>query len=109
VAQRLGWRYPIAVNLNRLDRMVEQVETALIRAQAEIYQAGNELVRPVRVEVQATKGRKTVVAVLVKIDQPFLKTELTKLIDFFNWKGEIRKGAAVPNDVVNGLLGNYGR
>jgi hypothetical protein len=109
VAQRTGWRYPIAVNLNRLDRMVEQTEAALMRVPAEIYQAGNELVRPVRVEVQATKGRKTVVAVLVKIDQAFLKTELTKLVDFFNWKGDVRKGAAVPNDVVNGLLGNYGR
>ena len=59
VAQRMGWRYPIAVNLNRLDRMVEQTEAALMRVPAEIYQAGNELVRPVRVEVQATKGRKT--------------------------------------------------
>jgi hypothetical protein len=100
VAQRLGWRYPIAVNLNRLDRMVQQTEAALMRASAEIYQAGNELVRPVRAEVQATKGRKTVVAVLVKIDHAFLKTELTRLIDFFNWKGEVRNGAAVPNDVV---------
>jgi hypothetical protein len=109
VAQRLGWRYPIAVNLNRLDRMVEQTEAALMRVQGDIYQAGNELVRPVKVEVQATKGRKTVVAVLVKMDQAFLKTELTKLIDFFNWKGDVRQGAAVPNDVVNGLLGNYGR
>jgi hypothetical protein len=32
VAQRLDWRYPIAVNLNRLDRMVEQTEAALMRA-----------------------------------------------------------------------------
>ena len=109
VAQLAGWRYPITVNLNQLDLMVEQTEAALMRARAEIYQAGNELVRPVRVEVQATKGRKAVVAVLVKIDQAFLKTELSKLVDFVTWKGEVRKGAAVPNDVVNGLLGNYGR
>lgn len=59
IAQREGWRYPIAQNLNRLDEMVEQTEAALVRGRAEIYQAGDQLVRPVQIEVDATKGRKT--------------------------------------------------
>src|SRR5215470_2029260 len=63
-AQRAGWRYPIAHNLNKLDEMAVRVEAALVRAGAEIYQLGNGLVRPVKIEVWAAKGRKTRIAVL---------------------------------------------
>src|SRR5262249_37080178 len=44
IAQRAGWRYPLAVNLNKLDEMAERVEAALMRVDAEIYQLGKRLV-----------------------------------------------------------------
>jgi hypothetical protein len=47
LAQAAGWRYPIITNLNKLDGMTEQAESALIRGGAEIYQAGRDLVRVV--------------------------------------------------------------
>ena len=110
IAQRAGWRYPIAQNLNRLDEMVEQTEAALVRGKAEIYQAGDQLVRPVQIEVDATKGRKTNVAVLVQIDHPFLKTQLTRLIDYFRWDSkDQRAGIGASSDVVYGLLRRYGK
>ena len=43
-AQRAGWRYPIARNLNKLEEMVERTEKALVRAGAEIYQNRDRLV-----------------------------------------------------------------
>ena len=60
--------------------------------------------------MKATKGRKTVVAVLVQIDSAFLKTELTTHVDFFKWdRREDREGVGVPQDVVGGILGRNGK
>ena len=111
LAQAKGWRYPLAQNLNKLEEMVERTEAALVRGEAEIYQAGDQLVRPVRQEVDATKGRKTNVAVLVRIDHAFLKTQLTGHVDFFKWgkKNDEREGIGPPSDVVNGVLDRYGK
>jgi hypothetical protein len=110
LAQARGWRYPIAQNLNKLEEMVERTEAALVRGNAEIYQSGDSLVRPVRQEVDATKGRKTSVAVLVRIDHAFLKTQLTGHVDFFKWdKKDQREGIGPSADVVNGVLDRYGK
>jgi putative DNA primase/helicase len=110
LAQRRGWRYPIAQNLNKLEEMVGRTEAALVRGEAEIYQAGDQLVRPVRQEVDATKGRKTNIAVLVRIDPAFLKTQLTAHVDFFKWdKKDDREGIGPSADVVNGILDRYGK
>ena len=94
VAQRNGWRYPVAQNLNRLDEIVERVEGALVRVGVDLYQSGGKLVRPVSVMVDATKGRKTRIARLVDVEAPFLKAELTKYVDFFSWKKEVRSPAS---------------
>jgi hypothetical protein len=110
VAALAGWRYPLAQNLNRLDEVVKRTEEALVRAKAVVYSSGDRLVRPVRIEVDATKGRKTNIAVLVEIDHAFLKAEITKFVDFFKWdKKDQRMGSGVPPDVVNGLLGRFGK
>jgi putative DNA primase/helicase len=109
VAQRAGWRYPLAQNLNKLEEMAERVEAALRRAKVDIYQAGKRLVRPVQVEVDAAKGRKTKIAVLVAIDHAFLKSEVTRIVDFFKWKKEEREGVAPPADVINAVLSRYGK
>ena len=90
VAQRNGWRYPVAQNLNRLDEMVERVEGALVRVGVDLYQSGGKLVRPVSVMVDATKGRKTRIARLVDVEGAFLKAELSRYVDFFAWKKEVR-------------------
>jgi hypothetical protein len=110
MAQLAGWRYPIGSDLNKLDEIVERTEAALVRVGAEVYQAGDRLVRPVRTEVDATKGRKTSVAVLVGIDHHFLKMQITGFVNFIRWKkDDQRSGVGVPPDVVNGLLGRYGK
>jgi hypothetical protein len=79
---RGGWRYRVVLSPNRLNQVAEQSEKAMVRAKAEIFQAASELVRPVRIEVEATKKRKIKAAVLHKIDKAFLKTDLTRWIDF---------------------------
>jgi putative DNA primase/helicase len=108
-AQREGWRFPVVQNLNRLDEMVQRVEDALVRVGASIYQSGGKLVRPVTVEVDATKGRKTRIARLVHVETPYLKPELSKYVDFISWNKEQPKGIAPHNDVVSALLGRYGK
>jgi hypothetical protein len=111
VAQRAGWRYPVAQNLNRLDEMVQRVEGALVRVETDIYQSGGKLVRPVTVEVDATKGRKTRIARLVGIEGAWLRSELSRYVDFFKWDKKSDKPirSAPPHEVVSAMLGRYGR
>jgi hypothetical protein len=52
---RGGWRYRVVLSPNRLNQVAEQSEKAMVRARVEIFQAASELVRPVRIEVEATK------------------------------------------------------
>jgi putative DNA primase/helicase len=109
VAQRNGWRYPIAQNLNRLDEIVERVEGVLVRVGVDLYQSGGKLVRPVSVMVDATKGRKTRIARLVDVEGAFLKAELSRYVDFFAWKKEVRSPKAPAPDVVAAILSRYGK
>lgn len=109
MAQRAGWRFPVAQNLNDLGAMTERVEGALMRAGADIYRSENRLVRPVIEEVEASKGRKTRVATLVGIDHSFLKAELSHYVDFVSWKKEAPCGIGVPPDVVSSMLSRYGK
>jgi putative DNA primase/helicase len=111
IAQRRGWRFPVAQNLNRLEEMAGRVEGALVRVGADVYQVAGGLVRPVTVEVDASKGRKTRIARLVKIEGAFLKAELSRYVDFFSWKkeGGERSPIGPPVDVVSAVLSRYGR
>ena len=59
--------------------------------------------------VDATKGRKTRIARLVDVEGAFLKAELTKYVNFFSWKKEIRSPIAPPPEVVVALLSRYGK
>jgi putative DNA primase/helicase len=110
VAQRRGWRFTVAQNLNRLHEVTERTEAALLRAGAEIYQSSGRLVRVVTGEVDATKGRKTRVARLLPIEPPFLKGEVARYVDFFSWErnGKERKPIGPPPDVIAGLLARFG-
>jgi hypothetical protein len=108
-AQQTGWRFPLGVNLNKLDEMVQRTSAALVRGKAEIYQRGNRLVRPVKIQVQATKGRKTTVAVLQGISTIDLKTTLSKFINFQKPKGKAEwEGAPVPQDLPPAILSQFG-
>jgi hypothetical protein len=109
-AQRAGWRFKLATGLNRLDRTMARAEAALIRGGAEIYQSGVNLVRIVADEVEATKGRKTRVARLMRIDAPWLKAEMTKHIDWFRWKSKgFPEPAGPPGEVTAAMLSGFGR
>jgi putative DNA primase/helicase len=109
VAQQKGWRYPLAVNLNRLHEMTERAEAALVRREMAIYQFGGRLVTPVKIEVDATKGRKTTIAVLSPIQGGLLKEMLTEAVDFFKWKDTKRVPCGPPNELVAAILGRYGK
>jgi hypothetical protein len=110
VAQRAGWRFRLATGLNRLDQTTARAEAALIRSGAEIYQTGDRLVRVVSDEVEATKGRKTRVARLMRIDGPWLKAEMTKHIDWFRWKSKnVPEPVGPPGDVIAATLSGFGR
>ena len=104
-----GWRFPVVLSPNRLNQVAEQSEKAMIRAKAEVFQTNAELVRPVRIEVEATKKRKIKAAVLHRIDRAFLTADLTRCIDFHR----VAKGGAVEpcgpsGDLVAAILARYG-
>ena len=108
-AQREGWRFVITSDPNRFADVVERSEAALVRIGADIYQAGGELVRPVSEMVDATKGRKTRIARLQKIEGPFLTAELTRYVDYVKWdENDCRKPSGVPPGLVGGILSRYG-
>src|SRR5262249_31988298 len=74
----------------------------------------DRLVRPVRVKMMAappagsTKARTTTVATLEKINEPWLKSVLTRYVDFFSWEQEKRRGVGVPPDVAKAMLSRFG-
>jgi putative DNA primase/helicase len=63
----------------------------------------------VKIEVLASKGRKTRIAVLVAIDGAYLKTEVTRVVDFFKWKNEVREASGAHSDVIGAVLSRYGK
>jgi putative DNA primase/helicase len=75
----------------------------------DIYQSGGRLVCPVKVQVDATKGRKTTIAVLAPIQGGSLKELLTEAIDFFKWEGDKRKPCGPHQDLVAAILGRFGK
>jgi putative DNA primase/helicase len=111
IAQRAGWRYPVIQNLNQLEGMVGRVEEALVRVGVDIYQSGERLVRPVVQEFEATKKRTTKIAVLVRVQAPFLKSAMTEKINFLKWhkKDEKFEPIGPPSDLVGAILSRYGR
>ena len=104
-----GWRYPLVLSANRLNQVAERSEQALVRAKAEVFQAASELVRPVRMEVEATKKRKIKAAVLHEIEAAFLKANLTHYIDFHHIgkSGDPEPCGPTP-DLVAAMLSRYG-
>ena len=114
-AQLAGWRYPITNNPNRLHEMVERSQAALVRGGADIYQGASRLVRPVRVSVPAatpagsTEKRETVVARLDGINEPWLRAELTRHINYVKWdKNERPSGSGVPDGLASAMLNGQG-
>jgi putative DNA primase/helicase len=90
--------------------MVERTEAALIRGGAEIYQSGDWLVRPVIREELASKGRKTSIVGLHRVDHAWLKAAIAGKVNFLKWnKGEEKLEPTGPSgDVVNTVLSRYG-
>jgi hypothetical protein len=114
-AQKQGWRFPVAQNLNRLEVMVATTERALIRAGADIYQRGKHLVRPIQVRLPAAapagskEERTTTVTTTEAIPEAWLTSKLTRYVDFFKWnKADKREGIGPPKPVVQAMLSRYG-
>jgi hypothetical protein len=108
-AQRVGWRLPITHDPNRLLAMAERSEATLVGIGADIYQFGDRLVFPISEEIEATKGRKTRIALPKRIDYHFLMGELSRYINFVKWDDEDHfKTSAVPSQVASLILSRYG-
>ena len=100
----------IEVKGGGLSSEATQGESALISAGVQIYQRGASLVRPVIEEVDAAKGRRTKVAQLVRITQPYL---IDKLCQIAGWERFDRRSEAMvsinpPPHVAKVILDRYG-
>jgi putative DNA primase/helicase len=81
-AEKAGWRKPVVFSGNRLKRMAETAEGIMIKRGVELYQYGNNLVRPMLMEVEAADGRKANIALLPPITHSFLMGELSECVDW---------------------------
>jgi putative DNA primase/helicase len=95
-------------NLNRLDEVARLTESALIRGNVSLYQKGRDLVRPVRIEVQAAKQRTTTTAVLAPIEAAYLKSSVTRTVDFHKWKRGSRERCGASTELANAILHRFG-
>ena len=110
MALRAGWRYPIAHNLCKLEATAELVEAVLVIADADIYQRGRRLVRPVNTTFYKVDGHKIVDTItLVEVNRAFLKDELSYYIEFYMWQGDYKITIDPPGAVVNAILSRYGQ
>jgi putative DNA primase/helicase len=74
-----------------------------------IYQKGRHLVRPVKLKVPAAKQRTTTIAVLANIEAPYLKSSVTRTIDFHKWgKGGKRERCGASTELANAILHRFG-
>jgi hypothetical protein len=85
-------------------------EGAIIRAGHPIFSRGTMLVRPVILEVDATRGRRTKVAQLISVSQPNMVDLLCKSANWRRYDGRLRTKVAInpPDDVARVILHRCG-
>jgi len=100
----------IEVKGGGLSNEATQGEVALINAGVQIYQRGASLVRPVIEEVDAAKGRRTNVAQLVRITQPYLIDKLCQIAGWEKFNSRDKKMVSInpPPAVAKVIMDRYG-
>jgi hypothetical protein len=85
-------------------------ETLLKDERTEFYQRGGALVRPVMEDVDASHGRRTLVARLVGITSIYLRNELDKVAAWMRFSSKQNKDVRIgaPLDIANVILSQVG-
>ena len=101
----------IRIVAGQLHDMATQGETALIEQGRPIYQRGGALVRPILLEVDAAKGRKTHTASLLEFNEARMIDELSSCTPWVKFDGRARDWlpADPPKAVAQTILSRAGR
>jgi hypothetical protein len=109
-----GWREEyfkddrpeIRIIKGSITNIAEQAEKSLIDANSDIYQRGLQLVYPIIEVVDASHGRKTKVAQLHVIDQPYLRELLCRYAQFKRYDKRKKLWVTIdpPADIAATLL-----
>jgi putative DNA primase/helicase len=93
-----------------LDKIATQGEQALIRSKSTIYQRGHSLVRPIRSEVPASRGRTTLAAGLSEIRTAAMIDRLCRIAKWERFDGRAKAWLRVdpPEKVANTILSRVG-
>lgn len=85
-------------------------EKAIIGAGHPVYRRGATLVRPVIEEVDATRGRRTKVAQLARIDQSYMTDLLCRSAKWIRYDGRQKKWIAInpPAEIAQVILHRFG-
>lgn len=103
-------RPTIEVVAGLLDETATHAETALIQSGMPIYQRGQTLVRPVRSEVPASRGRMTVAAGLAPINQSAMVDRLCQAATWERFDGRSKEMRRIdpPTSVAVTVLSRVG-
>lgn len=103
-------RPAIQVQAGLLDETATEAETALIESGMPIYQRGQSLVRPVRSEVPASRGRMTVAAGLAPINQSAMVDRLCQAATWERFDGRSKEWRRIdpPTPVATTILSRVG-
>lgn len=98
----------IVVTGGGLSSEATQAENALISAGIQIYQRGNQLVRPVIQETTATKNRKTKIANLIEIKPVWLTDILCRVVIWEKWFDGVLGLINPPSNIARTILARGG-
>lgn len=101
----------IRVAAGKIDRLTDEAESALIAADAEVFQRAEQLVRPGHHEVGAADGRTTVAAGLHALRLPALVEELARVAEWqaYNMRSKDWKAIDPPASIAGVLAARVGR
>jgi putative DNA primase/helicase len=101
----------IRVTAGKIDKLADDAESALLAANAEVFQRAEHLVRPGYCEVSAADGRTTIAAGLHVLKQPALIEELARVADWQVFDGRKKDWRTIdpPPSVAAVLAARVGR
>ncbi len=104
-------RPTVRIAAGRLDQLATEAEEALLASGAAVFRRGTMLVRPVSMEVPASRGRMTVAAGLAELTQPAAVDLLSQVARWerFDKRSEDWRPADPPAMVAAILLARSGR
>jgi putative DNA primase/helicase len=103
------WRQ-IYIRSGELPRITNEAEIALLELNAEIYQRGGMMVRPVISTLKASDDRNTRVWNLIPVTAPYLVENLTRAAQFFRWDSRAKNFVVTdaPKKIADTYLSRQG-